>query len=117
MNKIAAYSLAATMAAGAMMVSGAASAKPWPPHPPFPPMHHHHSNLYFGSPFFFGFSVGPQFRYMDPYPRYYGYSNYGYSDLHVQWCLGHYRTYNPATNIFFIRKGVPAECVSPYMRY
>jgi BA14K-like protein len=112
MNKIAALGLAATMAAGAMMVSGQASADYWPH-----PMHHHHSNFYFGSPFFFGFSVGPQFRYMDPYPRYYGYSNYGYSDLHVQWCLGRYRTYNPATNTFFIKKGVPAVCVSPYTRY
>ena len=113
MNKIAALGLAATMAAGAMMVSGRASADYWP----HPIHHHHHSNFYFGSPFFFGFSVGPQFRYMEPYPRDYGYSDYGYSDLHVQWCLSRYRTYNPATNIFFIKKGVPAVCQSPYWHY
>ncbi len=28
-----------------------------------------------------------------------------------------YRTYNPGTNTFFIRKGVPAVCVSPYWHY
>ncbi len=46
------------------------------------------------------------------YPRPYGYYR-GYSP-HVQWCLNHYRTYNPATNTYFRRPGVPAVCYSPY---
>ena len=45
--------------------------------------------------------------YVEPYP-YYG------STAHIAWCLAHYKTYNPATNTFFIRRGVPAVCVSPY---
>ncbi len=47
-----------------------------------------------------------------PPPRYYG----GYRDYdpHVAWCLGHYRTYDPATNTYFRRPGVPAVCYSPY---
>ena len=112
MKKIAALGLAAAMAVGALSVSGAASAKPWPPHPPYP-MHHNwhpHSNFYVGTPFFLGFSFGPQYRYVRPYPNY----SVSYSNLHVEWCLNRYRTYNPATNTFFIRKGVPAVCVSPY---
>lgn len=47
-----------------------------------------------------------------PPPRYYGYYR-GYSP-HVAWCLSHYRTYNPATNTYFARRGVPAVCYSPY---
>ena len=36
------------------------------------------------------------------------------SDPHLAWCLAHYKTYNPATNRFFIKRGVSAVCVSPY---
>jgi hypothetical protein len=51
-----------------------------------------------------------------PPPRYrahYGYY-YGRYSPHVAWCLDHYRTYNPATNTYFRRPGVPAVCYSPY---
>ena len=52
------------------------------------------------------------YRYGYPPPRPYGYYR-GYSP-HVSWCLNHYRTYNPATNTYFARPGVPAVCYSPY---
>jgi hypothetical protein len=31
---------------------------------------------------------------------------------HVQWCRTHYRTYNPATDKFYVKRGVLAGCVS-----
>jgi hypothetical protein len=52
------------------------------------------------------------YGYGYPPPRRYGYYR-GYSP-HVSWCLSHYRTYNPATNTYFARAGVPAVCYSPY---
>ncbi len=50
-----------------------------------------------------------------PPPRYYGtYRHFrGYSP-HVAWCLDRYRTYNPATNTYFRKPGVPAVCRSPF---
>jgi H+/Cl- antiporter ClcA len=38
----------------------------------------------------------------------------GYRDAHVRWCADHYRTYNPATNMFYARPGVREYCHSPY---
>ena len=52
-----------------------------------------------------GWYVGPLF--IEPYTDY-------QSDPHIAWCLAHYKTYNPATNKFFIKRGVSAVCVSPY---
>ena len=52
------------------------------------------------------------YGYGYPPPRPYGFYR-GYSP-HVSWCLSHYRTYNPATNTYFARPGVPAVCYSPY---
>jgi hypothetical protein len=45
-----------------------------------------------------------------------GGANYGYAgpQSHVAWCDWRYQTYNPATNTYFIRPGVPAACHSPY---
>lgn len=67
---------------------------------------HHHDRDYY----YYG-------GYPPPPPRYYGgyYGGYhrGY-DPHVAWCFDHYRTYNPATNTYFRRPGVPAVCYSPY---
>ena len=48
-----------------------------------------------------------------PPPRYYG-GYYRGSSPHVAWCANHYRTYNPATNTYFAKPGVPAVCYSPY---
>jgi hypothetical protein len=52
----------------------------------------------------------PRYRY-DPYPRYRVRVGGG---SHVAWCSWKYRTYNPATNTYFKRVGVPAVCYSPY---
>ena len=52
--------------------------------------------------------------YPGPYYGYYGRPYYRGYNPHVAWCLSHYRTYNPATNTYFIRRGVPATCYSPY---
>lgn len=67
----------------------------------------------------FGFSFG------QGYPGYYpGYPYYDYDDYylrnyrvhryvrssHVQRCLARYRTYNPATDLYFKYPGVQARC-------
>lgn len=119
MKKIISLALAALMAAATVTaVSGEAAAKPKHWHNNYFPHGNPYSynNLYpqgnyfafSGAPFFFGFSIGPQYQYHQP--RYL----YRVGNPHVQWCLNHYRTYNPATNLFFIKKGVPAVCVSPF---
>lgn len=111
MNKILALGLAAAVATATVTaVSSEASANPyWMMHPHPQMMYHPHSYFGFGgAPFFFGFPLGRQFA---PYP----YPNYAYyNNPHVTWCLQHYRTYNPSTNTFFIKKGVPAVCVAPF---
>jgi hypothetical protein len=72
---------------------------------------HRHSNNWV-APFVFGsvlgYGLGSAY-YNQPY---YGSGYYG--DAHVRWCMDRYRTYNPATNTYFIRRGVPAVCYSPY---
>jgi hypothetical protein len=102
MKKIAALGAAVVLAASATVATSVgADAKPWPPMYPYPMHPHHpHGGVYFSMPFF-GFQIGPR----------YGYPS---RSLHVQWCASHYKTYNPYTNTFFIKKGVPAVCVSPY---
>lgn len=52
----------------------------------------------------------PHYGYPPPPPRHY----YGGYSPHAAWCLDRYRTYNPATNTYFRRAGVPAVCYSPY---
>jgi hypothetical protein len=107
MKKIAALGAAVALAATATLaVTGDASAKPYWPHQSYS-MHHNYNpgpGFFFSAPFFFGLQFGPQYQ---QYPRFAG-------NLHVQWCASRYRTYNPYTNTFFIKKGVPAVCVSPY---
>lgn len=114
MKKIFAAALAAAVAAGGFAATtGEAAAKPWHPKYHYSHKHHHrhHGPNFFGGPFFLGLGLGLVA------PRYYpAYPAYGarYGNAHVQWCINRYRTYNPATNTYFIRKGVPAVCVSPY---
>jgi hypothetical protein len=117
MKKIAALGLAALMAVGATVASSQAFAKDWPNNNNWPNKqywkyknHHPHSGFFLSGPLFFGLTFGP--RYLNPYP--YPYQYQSLSSLHVQWCSIHYKTYNPYTNLFFIKKGVPAVCVSPY---
>lgn len=108
MKKIVALATAATIAAGIAVAStGEAAAHPGP-----------------GPNLSFGFSFGGPGYYPGPYqyphmyrpymqPRPMHRSNFRWSK-HVQWCSWRYKTYNPASNTFFIRKGVRAVCVSPY---
>lgn len=46
--------------------------------------------------------------YVHPRPSYYS------SDPHVEWCLSRYRTYNPATDLYFYKPGKQRYCISPY---
>ncbi len=61
--------------------------------------------------------VYPRAYYYAEPQRYYPARAYRLGNAHVDWCSWRYRTYNPATNTFFIRRGVPAVCVSPYSPY
>ena len=72
-------------------------------------------------PRFYGGGPGPyyyDYNYGDDYyDGYYDYPSYPVDDdAHVRWCASHYRTYNPATDLFFIRRGVPARCIAPFDR-
>lgn len=40
----------------------------------------------------------------------------GYGSRHVQWCLDHYRSYNPRTNTWVSYSGNVRQCISPYGR-
>ena len=55
--------------------------------------------------------VNSQGRYDRPY-RGYGYDRGPRS--HTAWCEWRYRTYNPATDMYYARPGVRAYCHSPY---
>jgi hypothetical protein len=37
-----------------------------------------------------------------------------YDSSHVEWCLDHYRSYNPRTNTWVSYSGEVRECRSPY---
>ncbi len=70
-----------------------------------------------GRPRFYGGGPGPYYDYGDDYydDDYYDYPSYPiYDDAHVRWCASHYRTYNPTTDMFFIRAGVTARCIAPF---
>lgn len=67
---------------------------------------------YYGN-YYYGYPPPPPPRpygYYGRAPGYYG----GYGNAHVDWCLNRYRTYNPATNTYFRKPGVPAVCHSPF---
>lgn len=38
----------------------------------------------------------------------------GYGNRHVQWCLDHYRSYNPRSNTWVSYSGAVRQCISPY---
>lgn len=72
----------------------------------FPKHYPHHNN--FVGPFVFGLALGAIVN------NAYAYDYAGLSP-HQIWCLKNYpNTYNPATNLFYIKPGVVAVCVSPY---
>ena len=122
MKKALSIGLAATIAVSAIAVSAApASARPW--------HYRHHNNgaaiAAFGAVLGlaaiaaanqnrYDYDYGYYRPYPGPYYGYYGRQYYRGYNPHVAWCLSHYRSYNPATNTYFIRRGVPAVCYSPY---
>ncbi len=123
MKKIAALGLAGLMGASALAITaGTASAYPsggnW--------WNHGHYNHWhggggwgWGGPFVLGLGLGSMYGY-NSYPYYNTYPAYpSYSgdwNAHVRWCASQYRTYNPGTDTFFVRPGVPARCVAPFDR-
>lgn len=38
----------------------------------------------------------------------------GYGSRHVEWCLDHYRSYNPRSNTWVSYSGAVRQCISPY---
>ena len=63
----------------------------------------------FWGPYYYSYYAPPPFAPAPPmiYPQ----TNWS---AHVAWCQNRYRTYNPATNTYFARPGVPAVCRSPF---
>ena len=64
-------------------------------------------------------SYDPYYQYYQPYyPRTYyprtAYRTTASYDRHEQWCLNHYRSYNPANNTFLSYSGVYKACRSPW---
>lgn len=109
MKKIIALGLAAVIAAGAAATTAAPAVAAQPK-------------------VFFNFGFGPGFGpgwgpgwgpgyhpgpFYQPY-YYHARPRMHRVSAHVRWCLNHYRTYNPATNLYFKKKGVPAVCHSPF---
>ncbi len=83
--------------------------------------HDHRPHHGHGGPWYYGGGPGPYYNYDDGDDYYgddyYDYPSYPiYDDAHVRWCASHYRTYNPATDRFFIRAGVLARCIAPFDR-
>lgn len=109
MRKLFAVGLAALIGAGAIATTaGEAAAKsaPYPygyddyyrgHHPPL-------AYLYFGTPIF-GFGIRT--------PHLFHWHHRHEWREHVAWCTSRYRTYNPTTDTYFVRRGVAARCVSP----
>lgn len=78
-----------------------------------------HHRPYYRSGIYLNFG-GPAY-YDDPYydPYYYApprrvYRTQGLSRAHVRWCEARYRTYQPWNNTYVPRRGVRAQCISPY---
>ena len=121
MKKALSIALAASLAVSAIAVSAApASARSW---------HHRNNsgiavfgaiaglaalaainqNRYYDYDYGYG---GYGYGYGYPPPPYYGYRThyYGGYSQHAAWCMSHFRSYNPATGIYFRAPGVPARC-------
>ena len=60
---------------------------------------------------------GPSYRYYDPapvYPRRTYRRGIVMSEAHIEWCYNRYRTYRERDNTYVPRRGVRAQCISPY---
>ena len=88
--------------------------------------HKWHNNYYSGY-HCYDWYVGCSYRYHRPYvafPLVFGFGAYDYYDYdygyagvgsaHVRWCLRHYRSYNPRTNLWVSYSGILHQCNSPY---
>lgn len=54
----------------------------------------------------------PSYRYVEPvYPRY---RQVNLTEAHIEWCYNRYRTYREWDNSYVPRRGVRAQCYSPY---
>ncbi|MGE0280008.1 MAG: BA14K family protein [Rhizobiaceae bacterium] len=73
-------------------------------------------DAYDGSNVYLDF-YAPSYRYYDPapvYPRRTYRRGVVMSAAHVEWCYNRYRTYRERDNTYVPRRGVRAQCISPY---
>jgi hypothetical protein len=104
---IIAVGLATALAATGFAGSAAAGPYYW---------HHHHHYRYDPGPAIVAGTIFGMIGAALADDGYYGhpYDGYGGPRSHVAWCEWRYRTYNPATDMFYARPGVQEYCRSPY---
>jgi len=76
----------------------------------------YYDDYYGGSDVYLDFYT-PSYRYYDPapvYPRRYYRRGVVMSAAHIEWCYNRYRTYREWDNTYVPRRGVRAQCISPY---
>jgi len=77
---------------------------------------HFHNGYYYETPWWtLPLIVGGDIaanNYNDDYDD--DYDGGGYGGRHVEWCLDHYRSYNPRTNTWVSYSGNVNQCNSPY---
>ncbi len=99
--------LGAGLVAGAALGLGAGLLLNNRPPPPPPPAYYAPPRppkvVYYPAP-------PPAYYPPPPAPAYHS----GWSQAHVQWCYGRYRSYNAETNTFTGYDGIQRACVSPY---
>jgi len=67
--------------------------------------HHRRSGIYFNF-------EAPAYRYVEPRRQY---RSTGLSRAHIEWCYDRYRSYRAWDNTYVPRRGVRAQCYSPYI--
>jgi hypothetical protein len=77
---------------------------------------HFHNGYYYETPWWtlpliVGGGIAAN-NYNDDYDD--DYDGGGYGGRHVEWCLDHYRSYNPRTNTWVSYSGNVNQCNSPY---
>jgi hypothetical protein len=87
-----------------------------PYRPSYRPYRPRYYDGYGGSDVYLDF-YAPSYRYYDPvpaYPRRYYRRGIVMSEAHIEWCYNRYRTYRERDNTYVPRRGVRAQCISPY---
>jgi hypothetical protein len=64
-----------------------------------------------GGPFYDPFWYVPQYRYVEPVPRY---RVINLSAAHIKWCYARYKTYRASDNTYKPTKHTRRQCISPY---